>query len=232
MHSSFSAINTNQFSRKWAGTSNAVDPYVSGYFFTKWEKIPSTLASGLLNINPKSAHGLSGTGEIQKLLAGSCLAVTLPGGTVNKAEYMGLGGVKFAVPTNVEFDNTVTVKFLEFSTLPIFNLIHGWVRMIRDYSSGVSEALKGSYTRSAYSCNMYYWTTKPDGDGIEYAACISGMYPLKDPTDLLGGDLSTYDKLEIDIDFNADYIWHEPWVYGKVVSLAGQVAEISKYDQA
>ena len=43
MHSSFSAINTNQFSRKWAGTSNAVDPYVSGYFFTKWEKITKML---------------------------------------------------------------------------------------------------------------------------------------------------------------------------------------------
>ena len=181
MHSSFSALNTNQFSRKWAGTANAVDPYVSGYFFTKWDKIPSMLPNVTAEVN--NNHGLSGVGEIKNLLAGSCLAVTLPGGTVNKAEYMGLGGVKFAVPTNVEFDNTVTVKFLEFSTLPIFNLIHGWVRMIRDYSSGVSEWLTSNYTKSAYSCNMYYWTTKPDGNEVEYAACISGMYPLKDPTD-------------------------------------------------
>jgi len=229
MHSSFSALNSNQFSRKWAGTSNAVDPYISGYFFTKWDKIPADLTTIINEAN--TTHGVSGTGEIQNLLAGSCLAVTLPGGTVNKAEYMGLGGVKFAVPTNVEFDNTVTVKFLEFSTLPIFNLIHGWVRMIRDYSSGVSEALQGKYTKSAYSCNMYYWTTKPGGVDIEYAACVSGMFPLKDPTDLLGADLSTYDKLEIDIDFNADYIWHESWVYDKIVSLAAQTGTISTYDQ-
>lgn len=229
MNSSFSALNQNQFSRKWAGTDGAVDPYISGYFFTRWEGLPGDLSSAILTGG--SSHELSKS-DLPNLLAGSCLAVTLPGGTVNKAEYTGLGGIRFSVPTNVEFDNTVTVKFLEFQTLPVFHLIHAWVRLIRDYSSGVSEALgKGRYTKSNYACNMYYWTTKPNGIDIEYAACITGMFPLKDPTDLLGADLTTYDKLEIDIDFNADYIWHEDWVYTKVSSLASQISTIDTYDQ-
>lgn len=228
MNSSFAAINTNQFSRKWAGTSNAVDPFVTGYFFTRWDKIPGDLVGSLIT---KSNHGISSKSDIQNLLAGSCLAVTLPGGTVNKAEYTGLGGIKFAVPTNVDFDNTITAKFLEFSTLPIFNVMHGWVRMIRNYSTGVSEKLVGKYTKSNYACNLYYWTTKPTGVDIEYAACVSGVYPLKDPTDLMGADLTTYDKVEADIDFNADYIWHEDWVYDKVSSLASQIATIRTYDQ-
>ena len=63
MHSSFSAINTNQFSRKWAGTSNAVDPYVSGYFFTKWKK------GSAVGPNPKISREASFYWQINYKLA-------------------------------------------------------------------------------------------------------------------------------------------------------------------
>lgn len=221
---SFAPIASNTFSRKWGGSqADAVDPYVSGYFFTHWSYLPPQLGPAI-NV-AGGPDGITGTGEAQDVLKSSCLSVTIPGGTVNKAEFTGLGGTKWSVPTNVEFDNTVTVKFLEFSSLPILAIIHGWVRLIRDYRSGIAETLSGgdNYTKSAYSGTMYYWTTKPDGQTIEYYSCMSGMFPLKDPTDQYGGDLTTYDKLEIDIDFNVDYVWHEDWVKTRCDSLAEKV---------
>ena len=61
---------------------------------------------------------------------------------------------------------------------------------------------------------------KPDGYEVEYYSCMSGLFPLKDPTDQYGGDITTYDKLELDIDFSLDYLWHEPWVKANCQSYA------------
>ena len=208
----------NNFTRKWGGTQNSVDPFISGYFFVRFSYLPPALIDNIRHAG--GPDNLGQIGDVKSVLAASSLAVTIPGGTVNKAEFIGLGGVKWAVPTNVDWDNTVTVRFLEFSGLPIHAIFHGWVRMIRDYRAGVSNLNNGSYSKSDYAATMYYWTTRPDGQTVEYAACITGMYPMKDPTDQMGADITTYDKLEIDIDFNADYIWHEPWVMQNCQALA------------
>lgn len=208
----FAALKENRFSRKWGGTTagSTVDPYISGYFFTHWAAIPADLQ---VYSQIATESGVTDNDTIKQVLHASCLAVTIPGGTVNKAEFTGLGGIKWAVPTNVDQDNTVTLKFLEFSTLPILAIMHGWVRLIRDYRSGVSPLVgSDAYTKSKYAGTMYYWTTKPDGFTVEYGACLTGVFPLKDPTDQYGGDLATVDKLEMDIDFHVDYVWHEDWV--------------------
>ena len=230
---SFSPVLSNDFTRKWGGSQpSAVDPYLNGYFFTHWAYIPSQLAMNHQHTSGK--QGALTNGEIQKLLSAACLSVTIPGATLNKAEFTGLGGVKWAVPTNLDWDNTLTCKFLEFSTLPIYGVIHSWVRMIRDYRSGITT-MGGSpgspnsfgeggdnthYTKSDYSASMYYWTTKPDGVTVEYYGLATGMFPMKDPADQFSGDLSAVDKLEMDIDFNTDYLWHEPWVLDRCQNLA------------
>jgi len=226
------ASGKNRFSRRWGGsTTDAVDPYVSGYFFCHFAQLPSKLKESV--DKGSIISGLADSTEIAQTLRSSALSVTIPGATMNKAEFVGLGGTKWSVPTNVEWDNTVTVKFLEFSTLPILSIIHGWVRMIRDYRSGVTQLTGSDYTKSNYSGNMYYWTTKPDGKTVEYASLLTGMFPMKDPTDQYGGDLTTVDKLELDIDFNVDYIWHEPWVYDRCQTFAddvyGDQPNIDKY---
>ena len=220
LSNSFAPIRSNTFTRKWGGSGgDAVDPYVSGYFFTHWSYLPPSL--GVAIDVAKGPDSINENAQAEDVLKSSCLSVTIPGGTVNKAEFTGLGGTKWSVPTNVEFDNTVTLKFLEFSSLPILAIMHGWVRLIRDYRTGISEQLSGdSYTQSNYSGTMYYWTTRPEGLTIEYYSCMSGMFPLKDPTDQYGGDLTTYDKIEIDIDFNVDYVWHEEWVKTRCTTLA------------
>lgn len=233
----------NTFTRKWAGTSGStVDPYISGYFFTKFTTIPAQLP-GTITENGGTS-GLTDVKDIKNLLSSACLSVTIPGGTLNKAEFTGLGGIKWAAPTNLDWDNTVSLKFLEFSAIPVFEVIHGWIKMIRDYRTGASSLIADAtggagptaYTRSSYTGTMYYWSTQPNGTIVEYAACVTGMFPQKDPTDQYGGDLSSIDKLELDIDFNADYLWREKWVRDKCVGYATEAAGgksvVYEYDKA
>jgi hypothetical protein len=200
----------NPFTRRWGGTTNAVDPYISGYFFIHFNHIPQRLGENVAHAG--GPDGLRDNASIKHLLHSSCLSVTIPGATLNKIDFTGLGGVKWAVPGNVDWDNTVSMRFLEFSTLPLHAVFHGWIRMIRDYRAGVSTLTADNYNKSDYAATVYYWTTKPDGKTVEYYSCLTGVYPTKDPTDLMSAEITTYDKVEIDMDFNVDYLWHEEWV--------------------
>lgn len=217
MGNPFSSVISNARSgsndRHFGGSTESIvaDPYISGYHYIDFISLPSNLidfASGASKANMSSQE------DIKYFLAGSCLSVTPPGGTLNKTEFTGIGGVKWAVPTNIDYGTSLTVKFLEFSSLPVLSIMHGWVKMIRDYKGGVSNLSNtdNSYTKSAYTASMYYWTTKPDGKTVEYCACYTGMFPSKDPQELFSGDVTAVDKLEVDIEFNVDWIWHEPWV--------------------
>ncbi len=214
MKYSFAELGNNIITRKFGGTQVGVaDPYVTGYHFIWFAKLPSKLANYMQN------SGLSNPGEISTVLAASCLSVTPPGGTLNKIEYTGLGGVKWSVPGNIDYGNTVSVKFLEFNKLPILDIMHGWVKLIRDYRTGITDLIDGEegdgYTKKEYSGLMYYWTTAPDAKTVEYYACYDGMFPAKDPQDLFTSDVETVGRLDLEIEFNVDYTWHEPWVKTK-----------------
>jgi hypothetical protein len=163
MKYSFAELGRNILTRKFGGTTQGVaDPYVTGYHFIWFDKIPAGLAA----YAGSGISGIATTSDIQNVLAASCLSVTPPGGTLNKIEYTGLGGVKWAVPGNIDYGNTVSVKFLEFNKTPILDIMHGWVKMIRDYRTGVTDlednADGSGYSKSTYSGLMYYWTTAPD----------------------------------------------------------------------
>lgn len=224
MNTSFNVVNENQFDRNFGGTVKGVaDPYISGYHFIKFVKLPPKLPE-FVSYGDGQRAGLAEE-DIPKLLNASCLSVTPPGGTLNKTEFTGLGGVKFAVPTNVDYGNTLTIKFLEFSSLPILSTIGGWVRMIRDYRTGTSQldSDEGDYTKANYAGTIMYWTTKPDGKHVEFSALYTGTFPTKDPMDLYTGDLTAVDKLEVDVEFNVDWIWHENWVHEKAQSYADAI---------
>lgn len=218
------------YDRNYGGTRGTIvaDPYISGYHFIKVVTLPNQLQKFVRNSANGNNSSISGDDQIKQTLQGSCLSVTPPGGTLNKAEFVGLGGVKWSVPTNIDYGNTLTIKFLEFSTLPILSIFHGWVSMIRDYRTGTSQLNSdGAYTKSEYAGTIVYWTTKPDGRSVEYAACYTGLFPLKDPQDLYSGDLTAVDKLEVDIEFNVDWVWHEKWVYDKAQGYANEYHSIS-----
>ena len=221
MKYSFSELGQNILTRKFGGTTVGVaDPYTTGYHFIWFERIPV----GILNYITDGISGISSTPEIQNILAASCLSVTPPGGTLNKTEYTGLGGVKWAVPSNVDYGNTVSIKFLEFNKTPILDIMHSWVKMIRDYRTGVTDLEDkedgSGYTKATYAGLMYYWTTAPDAKTVEYYACYDGMFPAKDPQDLYTSDVETVGRLDVEIEFNIDYAWHEPWVRSKCQSFA------------
>ena len=49
------------------------------------------------------------------------------------------------------------------------------------------------------------------------------MFPSKDPQDLFTSDVETVGRLDIEIEFNVDYAWHEPWVKTKCETFANDV---------
>jgi hypothetical protein len=225
----------NTFTRKFGGTLVGVaDPYLTGYHHIFFEYLPPALSNYTKGFNAS----ISSDPEIKAILTSSCLSVTPPGGTLNKVEFTGLGGIKWSVPGNIDYGNAVSVKFLEMNKTPILDIMHGWVKMIRDYRTGVtalgpsSELIDGSggegYTKKTYAAIMWYWTTAPDGRTVEYCACYDGVFPKKDPQDLFGSDVETVGRLDIEIEFNVDYGWHEPWVLEKCQTFADAYATEGK----
>ena len=228
MKYSFAELGHNILTRKFGGTTVGVaDPYSSGYFFLWFDKLPPNLPR-YVNLNGNS--GISAAGEIQRILAASCLSITPPGGTLNTTEFTGLGGVKWGVPANIDYGNTVSVKFLEFNKTPILDIMHNWVKLIRDYRTGTTDLIDGSqgegYTKKTYAGLMYFWTTAPDAKTVEYYACYDGVYPQKDPQDLFTSDVETVGRLDIEVEFHVDYAWHEPWVLTKCQNFANTFAQI------
>ncbi len=225
--SAFNAMYNKVRDRNWGGTSNqlAAEPYISGYSFISWH-LPTTLNSflnansiaGTVALGQEVTASARNSTDAGHFLDHSMLGVTPPGGTLNKAEFQALGGMKWSVPTNIDYGNSITVKYLEFSGLPILRIHRAWVQMIRDNGSGLTalDGAKGQYNKANYSATLLYWTTKPDGKTIEYYAAYTGVFPTKDPQDAFTGDIASIDKLEVDIDYNVDYIWHEPWVYSLI----------------
>jgi hypothetical protein len=222
LKNSFANVPNNLLSRNFGGTvAGVADPYVTGYHFIWFAKLPPQLAK---------YSDFSNNSEITNLLAGACLSVTPPGGTLNKVEFTGLGGIKWAVPGNVDYGNSVSVKFLEFNKTPILNIMHGWIKMIRDYRTGTTDLIDGDqgdgYTKSTYAALMYYWTTAPDAKTVEYYACYDGVFPTKDPQDLFTSDVETIGRLDAEIEFNVDYIWHESWVKNQCITYAENIMKV------
>ena len=222
---SFSAISggQNTFTRRWGSVNgaHAVDPYISGYFGIRFHYLPDEFILRYIAQSGHDASKFSGR-SIKNILESTCTNVTIPGGTLNKTEFNGLGNVTYSVPTNASYDNTLSLRFTEYSGIPLFTIFHNWVRMIRDYRTGISNLLSGEYTKSNYAATMFYWTLKPNGIDVEQAYCFTGLFPSKDPSDLFSHELGSNDKIEVDIDFNVDYAWHEKWVYDRCEAYAAQ----------
>ena len=222
MRTSFINVTDQVANRNFGGTLKGIaEPYVTGYHHIWWEKLPDIASVSDVDSTP----GFVNADDAKKILAGSCLSVTPPGGTLNKISFTGLGGTKWAVPGSIDYGDSISIKFVEYSGLPVTQFFHEWVKGIRDYRTGVSSKLTAGVSRTGYAKNLYagtllYWTTAPDGESIEYSACYTGVFPLKDPQDLLSSDVENVGKIEPEIEFNVDYIWHEPWVIEKIKKIS------------
>ena len=215
----FSNVTGNTLSRRWGGhTTGVADPYITGYHHIYFDRMPE------IDFEDHPVSGNLTLDEMPLILSATCTGVTPPGGTLNKVEFTGLGGVKWAVPGNLDYGNSISIKFQEMQGLPITTIMHKWVKMMRDYRTGVSTLGEaegggdniGGYTKTSYSAVLYYWTTAPDGKTIEYFAAYDGVFPTKDPADLYASDVESIGKLDVEIEFNVDYVWHEKWVHDKI----------------
>lgn len=216
---SFSAITSGSgvFTRRFGGSAiDAVDPYITGYFFMRFAHFPNLIP--MLNQQFSAVSPYSSLTDIKNALQSSCNSVTIPQRTVNKTDFMGLGGISFSYPTNVTTDNTITMRFVEWQGAPIYMIFASWVKLISDYRAGVATVT----TKSEFAASMYYWTTAADGVSVATAYCMTGLFPLRSPMDQFSHDLSANDKLETDIDFSVDVVYEEPWVYTKCQGYADE----------
>jgi hypothetical protein len=121
---------------------------------------------------------------------------------------------------------------LEFNKTPILDIMHGWIKLIRDYRTGITDLEDGvngeGYTKKTYAGLLYYWTTAPDAKTVEYYACYDGVFPTKDPHDLFTSDVETVGRLDTEIEFNVDYIWHEEWVKNNCTKLARSFSKVKE----
>ena len=208
-------VSTFRHSQRNFGGTNAnlvADPLLSGYHFTKWY-LPS---------NPQFRNLIDDWGEsskvnrnnVEQVLDVCNLSITPPGGTLNKTEIQGMGGTKWSVATTVDYQTSFSAKFLEFTGMPVFGIIHSWIKYIRDNKTGLTSNNSTEATmKENYAATVLYWTTKPDGMTVEYAAAYSGVFPTTDPQNLMQSDVASVDKVELDIEFNVDFVYQEDWVY-------------------
>ena len=245
--SAFNNMYTRVRDRNWGGTNVTVacEPYISGYSYIRFLHMPADLTKvlddqdwtkGLYTthqIKPGSSTDHTTQPAQESTTAGIYLehamnSVTPPGGTINKVEIQGLGGSKWAVPGSMDYGNTISIKYLEFSGLPIARIHRAWCNMIRDNRSGTTHMDNNgaghglAYNKQNYAATMAYWTTKPDGVTVEYCAIYTGMFPTKDPMDLFSGDITSIDKLEIEIEYNVDMIYNDNKVRDYVQDIANQ----------
>ena len=220
--------------RNFGGTKNAYscEPYISGYGFIKWYLPPKNLEKYFQALKiPDGPHQTGSavtTQDAEKYLSSACVGVTAPNQQIVGTTYDASAGVKFEDMTKVTNGNTLNIKYIEMSGIPIFKIHKAWVEYLRDAKSGFSVPMNYGgkpQQKTDYCGNVLYWTTKPDGITVEYAALYSGIYPTVDPQDAFSFDIASIDKTELDFSYHVDYIFTEPWV----IKTAQKYAKMTEY---
>lgn len=188
--------------RYFGGNLADQEPYLSGYIFAKFY-LPQSLNDLVVAINDNKEF------SAQDALAQTMISATIPGATVNKTTFSGLGGRRWSVPTSVEYTDSISLSHTEFSGTPISKIYSSWVKLLRDPLYGLSPMGQNdvNYDKTNYAGKLLIWMTDPTGKMVEKAYLYTGIYPMKDPMDSFSANIETIDKVQIDIDFNVDMIY-------------------------
>jgi hypothetical protein len=195
----------NRFTRRWTSTNNVAEPLITGYFFIRFDQAAN------FNLGTNTEYSANWS----KILESSLISFTIPGATVNRAEFQGLGGIRWSYPTTVDWDNTISMRFNEWAGAPVCKVFHTWVKMIKDYRTGLQNRGREDGTfetetgKTELTTSAWYWTSTPDAQNVDFYSFSTGMFPLKDPTDSFSYDIATVDKMEVDIDWNVDVVYQE-----------------------
>jgi len=176
------------------------DPYVSGYSFIVWTKIPKWIESqfGEGNVQAfmqKNFHSFSQISSIELQTA-----MQSHGFTANES----------AFATTIQKGNTeFTLKLQEFSGSPVRNLFSFWVSGIRDPESGIATYPKMfgmDYAAKNHTGELLYIVTRPDANNVgrpivEFACYYDAVFPVSIPMDHLNYEKGSHDGQELDIQF-------------------------------
>ena len=203
----------NRLNRYFGGshTTPAQTPYITGY---QW----------VFMIPPKGVPGVDL--DSAGMLTALCHSVTIPSASLMKTTIPALGGLKFHIPTSVDVTDTLSLRFTEYTGLPILRLCENWIKTIRDYNWGVARTQAGVIP-SLFKSTIYYFTsqpTMPTNDTVEFYAKFTGCFPTRIPTDSFGSDITAVDKLDLDIEFSIDMMYTEPFVKDELSSFIGALS--------
>jgi len=193
----FAARRLNRF---FGGTNAQRDPYVSGFFLIQFRSLPQDMIPD----------------DSGKILTAVCTAVTLPDYSLDKVTVNALGGLKFHVPGALTIGETCSLTFTEYQYLPVFNTIRDWSHAIRNNILGFSnhDSLVGTdaYVQNKYKAGLLVAYCRPNMQEVEFYAYLSGVWPLKVPTDGLNAEIATVEKKDLTVDFSVDLLHLDEWV--------------------
>ena len=160
---------------------NMKDPYVSGYAFIKWIKVPTWIHTDngrdFVQLTERNFKGFSGLSDLQ-MDTGAITA----GFTANE--------LSFAKGT-VQKPEGFTLKYQVKSGMDIDRYYNTWVSGIRDPKTGIATYPKKSglpYHSDNHTGILLYVVTRPDADNfgegedksnIEFAALFTHVMPTK-----------------------------------------------------
>lgn len=207
-------LHNDRYMRFFGGVAaeNPIDPYISGYHFM-FMQMPAPLKAYITQ-NISSVSGFENKDQDSKfdpeaVLNTHNLALTPPGVTINKNTMNSTGGFKWSTPTNMDVGDTVTVRYNEYSGVPIYRIHKLWLNFIRNTNLGITETggeTSNLYQRD-YKATLLYATVRPDMKTMEFYAKFTGVFPSKSPTDVFASDVTTSDKLEIDMEYSIDFMY-------------------------
>lgn len=184
------------------------DPFVAGYAFIIWTKLPqffdSQTQSQFKNLTEKNFKSFSGISDI----------------TLNVDDMTtGFNGNAYGVATGIAKENTsFSITHYELAGSPVRELYQYWVTGIRDFETGLATyhgaIADGSleYSAKNHTGEFLYIVTDPSGAtgsnrsrGIEYAAYYTNVMPTKIPQDHLNYSSGDHTIAEITMDFRGNY---------------------------
>lgn len=197
-----------KFDRNFGGNIKT-EPYLSGYTFAKFF-IPSTISVRTIidtslgqMLNNLLYNVTTEQNEMyNSILESSFVSTTIPSKSIQTITHNGLNGNNWHQPGGTTIDDTISMKFMEFSGTPVTQIIGEWIDLISSSPYNVSR-LK-NFTKNEYQGKILIWNTSPNGKDIEKQYLFTGVFPTKDPRDLFGHDISSVDKIDVNIDFSFD----------------------------
>lgn len=202
-------FNSTMFTKKrkvdrYFGGNIEQEPFVSGYIFAKFV-LPRQLFVPSIGPLISKVSSQVGSWVYSSILESTITSINIPSRSLSKTTINGIGGKKWSIPTSVDVGDSINAKFNEFSGTPVSQIITQWFDLIRDPVYHMSPLKE--YNKNEYGGKLLVWITNPTSREIEKVYLMTGLFPMRDPRDLFGGDITNIDRVEIDIEFNVDNVY-------------------------